>query len=239
MIVSRRERGDASRRLGSSGAGLGVILTLAGAGGIGLHLLLSQPGADPWQGPAWPRIADPAAGLKALEIRAGDNLADPTLDEQLIVMRHRDHDCLAVGDWILALNHAPRQPGAAAELSADCRVAGGQWISPLDMVEISDAAAIVGSPVIPLAPARQAGLTAPAEREWHAPSRAMHFVWMPVSLRSWRNRAGRSIEDWTPATRPARCWYGQRWLSIKLHFRLTVTADERDALIDLLSECVR
>ncbi|MCY4007786.1 MAG: hypothetical protein OXE84_13345 [Rhodobacteraceae bacterium] len=230
-------RGRAAHQLISSCAVLAAILVIAVFGGAGLHLLFAKNRADPQLGPAGPRIMLTAHGVANLRAGGNSYTPDPDLDEEVLRAAHHGHECLSVGDWILALHHQPTEMMRKPDLLEDCRLGSGRWISPLDARWFDHRATIIGAPVVPIALAQQSGLPDDAVPLWLTPHREIHWLWMPVSIRTFRQRSGRSIEAWEPPTPQARCWYGQRWLTIKLQFKLTVTQEERRALHRLLDDC--
>ena len=117
-----------------------------------------------------------------------------------------------------------------------CRVIGGRWRDPYTGLHHTDATRLDGDHLIPLAAAHRSGASTwpPSVRR----SFATHAPGLAITDRSVnRSKADRDPADWWPAT--GRCWYGQRWLSLKALWGLTLDVGEVRGLITMMRGCRR
>ena len=114
----------------------------------------------------------------------------------------------------------------------------GEWTSDYDGVTTTDPSTIDIDHVVPLDNAHISGGWAwtPAQRLAYANDQA--DLWA-VSAKSNRAKGAASPDQWRPPNEAIWCLYARRWLAIKIHWALTATTRERDALGQMLDTCPR
>ncbi|NAS23612.1 DUF1524 domain-containing protein [Herbidospora sp. NEAU-GS84] len=125
-------------------------------------------------------------------------------------------------------------PGTGEE----CGGTEGRWYSPYDDRTLTDTAHLDVDHVVPLANAWISGAWrwSPARRHAFA-----HDLTRPelVAVSEAVNLAkgGHSPANWRPPVRAYWCVYARDWITVKHHYRLSVTPREKSALRDMLGTC--
>lgn len=118
-----------------------------------------------------------------------------------------------------------------------CRVVSGSWFSPFDETTLDDPRDVDIDHIVPLANAWRTGAS-----EWDDERRAAFAndldtpQLIAVSATSNRAKGDQDPSQWQPA-RSYWCQYAHDWIVVKHTWELTITADERDALEDMLDTC--
>ncbi|WP_203719286.1 HNH endonuclease family protein [Asanoa siamensis] len=127
--------------------------------------------------------------------------------------------------------------GTGVEVSG-CNVVGGRWDSVYDNRTFTDPLDVDIDHMVPLANAWRSGAD-----EWTDEQRG-DFAndldrpqLLAVSASSNRAKGDQDPSQWKPANRDFWCEYAQDWITVKHHWKLTVTTAEKDALADLLETC--
>lgn len=128
--------------------------------------------------------------------------------------------------------------GQNVQRDATCRAVSGSWYSPYDGRTLSSADDVDISHIVPPANAWRSGADAwtDAERENFANDLERPQL-LAVSAASNRSRDDRGPEAWKPPLAASRCMYARAWADVKYHYRLTVTAEEKAALAEMLDTC--
>ncbi|WP_329424169.1 HNH endonuclease family protein [Streptosporangium sp. NBC_01495] len=128
--------------------------------------------------------------------------------------------------------------GQNVERDDACRAVSGSWYSVYDGRTLSSADDVDVSHIVPPANAWRSGADtwSDAERENFANDLERPQL-LAVSAASNRSRGDRGPESWKPPLAASRCMYARAWADVKYHYRLTVTAEEKAALGEMLDTC--
>jgi hypothetical protein len=119
-----------------------------------------------------------------------------------------------------------------------CNVVAGRWESVYDGRTFTDPSDVDIDHTVPLANAWRSGAD-----EWDDAKRGdfANDLTRPqliaVSASSNRSKGDQDPSQWKPANRSYWCQYAEDWVTVKHHWRLTVTSAEKDALSDMLGGC--
>src|SRR5690606_713514 len=120
----------------------------------------------------------------------------------------------------------------------DCRITAGTWFSVYDGQTLTDPSDVDIDHMVPLANAWRTGAA-----QWSDEQRAAFAndldrpQLIAVSSSSNRSKGDQDPSQWKPPRQEYWCTYAQSWIAVKAHWRLSVTADEKAALADMLSSC--
>lgn len=119
-----------------------------------------------------------------------------------------------------------------------CNVVGGRWESVYDGRSFTDPSDVDVDHMVPLANAWRSGAD-----EWDDTRRG-EFAndtdrpqLFAVSASSNRAKGDQDPSQWKPANRSYWCQYAEDWVTVKHHWRLTITSAEKAALTDMLEGC--
>jgi hypothetical protein len=117
-----------------------------------------------------------------------------------------------------------------------CAVTTGRWTSAYDGEVFTNARDLDVDHLVPLADAHRSGGHA-----WSTDLRAV-FANDPanllaVSASSNRSKGDKGPDRWRPPRQEVWCDYANRWLRVKVAYRLSGTTAERDALGQMLDTC--
>ncbi|MFC3503265.1 HNH endonuclease family protein [Micromonospora krabiensis] len=130
-----------------------------------------------------------------------------------------------------------KRDGENIKLSG-CNVVGGRWESVYDGRAFTDPSDVDIDHVVPLANAWRSGAD-----EWDDAKRGdfandtTRPQLIAVSASSNRAKGDQDPSQWKPANRSYWCQYAEHWITVKHHWRLTVTSAEKAALTDMLEGC--
>jgi hypothetical protein len=119
-----------------------------------------------------------------------------------------------------------------------CNVIGGTWVSVYDDRTLSDPSEVDIDHMVPLANAWRSGADA-----WDDTKRGdfANDLDRPqlfaVSASSNRAKGDQNPAQWKPPSRNYWCQYAQDWIAVKHYWELTITAEEKTALTDMLGSC--
>jgi len=119
-----------------------------------------------------------------------------------------------------------------------CNVTGGSWKSWYDGKTVTTLDTVDIDHMVPLANAWRSGAA-----DWTTEKRSdfANDLDRPqlfaVSASSNRSKGDQSPDQWKPPSRDAWCAYARDWITVKTHWKLTVTEPEKAALGDMLSTC--
>ncbi|TDB79491.1 HNH endonuclease [Micromonospora sp. KC721] len=119
-----------------------------------------------------------------------------------------------------------------------CNVVAGHWESAYDGRTFTDPSSVDIDHMVPLANAWRSGAA-----EWDDTKRGefANDLTRPqliaVSATSNRAKGDQDPSQWKPPNRSYWCTYAADWITVKHHWRLTVTSAEKDALSDMLEGC--
>jgi Protein of unknown function (DUF1524) len=122
--------------------------------------------------------------------------------------------------------------------TSGCNVVAGTWRSVYDGQVLNSPTKVDIDHLVPLANAWRSGASA-----WTTPERA-DFAndlddpqLVAVSASSNRAKGDQDPSTWKPAETSAWCKYAEDWITVKTHWKLTVTLAEKKALTDMLEKC--
>jgi hypothetical protein len=204
-------------RLGA--AALAAVLALGGAGCV------PQP-------PAPAPIVDPAASRRQLDdLKVARPASMRGYERELFPHWATTGENCDVRDSVL------RRDGHEIRLRG-CNVVGGRWLSPYDGLTVASVSAVDIDHMVPLGNAWRSGAS-----RWTQQRRAafandlVRPQLMAVTRASNRSKGDRDPAEWKPPSRTYWCRYAQDWIAVKHHWRLTVIAGEKIALIRMLETC--
>lgn len=119
-----------------------------------------------------------------------------------------------------------------------CNVVAGRWESVYDGRTFTDPSDVDIDHTVPLANAWRSGAD-----EWDDAKRGdfANDLTRPqliaVSASSNRAKGDQDPSQWKPANRSYWCQYAEDWVTVKHHWRLTVTSAEKAALSEMLGGC--
>jgi Protein of unknown function (DUF1524) len=131
-----------------------------------------------------------------------------------------------------------QRSGEGVVTSPDCTITQGTWFSPYDGKTATSPKEIDIDHMVPLANAWRTGA-----KTWTDEQRGQfaNDLTRPelVAVTSTTNRAkgDQDPAHWKPPRRDYWCEYAQRWVSVKSYWKLSVTAEEKAALIDMVGTC--
>ncbi|MGW4466073.1 HNH endonuclease family protein [Micromonospora sp. NBC_01796] len=213
---------SAARRVIS--AALVAALALGGAGCA--PTAQSTPGADP-SGPAG--VDGATAQLGQLTVAQASSMKGYSR-EHFPHWRDAGKNC-DVRDTVL------QRDGEDIKL-AGCNVVGGRWTSVYDKKTLTDPADVDIDHMVPLANAWRSGADewSDAERGDFANDLTRPQL-LAVSAGSNRGKGDQGPEEWQPPNRDYWCTYAESWITVKHHWKLTVTAAEKTTLTEMLGTC--
>jgi hypothetical protein len=126
--------------------------------------------------------------------------------------------------------------GRGVEVDEDCSITAGKWLDPYTGATLEDSEDVDIDHIVPLANAWRSGASAWDEnrRETYANDPG---VLLSVDDAANQTKGDKSPEAWLPPNADYRCEYARRWISIKHHWNLTVTSQEKATLQELLQGC--
>ncbi|MGC4804207.1 HNH endonuclease family protein [Micromonospora sp. DT233] len=130
-----------------------------------------------------------------------------------------------------------KRDGKDVQLSG-CNVVSGRWESVYDNRSFTDPSGVDIDHTVPLANAWRSGAD-----EWDDAKRGdfandlTRPQLLAVSASSNRAKGDQDPSQWKPANKSYWCEYADNWVTVKHHWRLTVTSAEKSALTEMLEGC--
>ncbi|MGW2779585.1 HNH endonuclease family protein [Streptomyces olivaceoviridis] len=127
----------------------------------------------------------------------------------------------------------------APEQGASCRLSGGAWFCPYDDRFIQGPSGLDIDHLVPLAEAWDSGASdwSAKEREAYANDLGDERSLIAMSAASNRSKADQDPSTWLPPAVGYRCQYLTDWVATKMRWRLSVDADEKAAITEVLDQC--
>ncbi|EAW14970.1 HNH endonuclease family protein [Aspergillus clavatus NRRL 1] len=120
----------------------------------------------------------------------------------------------------------------------DCYPTSGTWYSPYDGTTWTEAKKLDIDHFVPLANAWRSGAS-----EWSTAQRTAfandltHPQLVAVSEKANRSKGDKGPEEWKPPLASFHCTYARMWVSVKSTYALTITSEEKEALVSMLDTC--
>ena len=126
--------------------------------------------------------------------------------------------------------------GRGVEVDEECSVTAGEWLDPYTGTTLTESGDVDIDHVVPLANAWRSGAGGWDEgrREAYANDPG---VLLSVDDGANQIKGDKGPEAWLPPNADYRCEYARRWISIKHHWTLTVNAQEKATLQQMLRGC--
>lgn len=147
-----------------------------------------------------------------------------------------DGDCQDARQEVLI---AESRVAVTFETSAQCRVASGSWFDQYSGETLTRPSDVDIDHLVPLENAHVSG-----GWSWSAERRRAYANDLPhpehlIAVRDRVNQAkgAKSPERWMPPRVAYRCDYAISWIAVKTRWALTVTIEERGALLSMLGTC--
>jgi hypothetical protein len=136
-----------------------------------------------------------------------------------------------------AREQAPIAPSTTpARVGPNCTVIADTWTSPYDGVETTVPGDLDADHMVPLANVHQSG-----GWQWDAATRRAYAndqaVLVMVTAHANRSKGDSAPDGWRPTLESDWCAYASQWVALKIHWRLSATTRERDALGQMLDTC--
>lgn len=121
--------------------------------------------------------------------------------------------------------------------TSGCKVTGGQWLSEYDGVKVTVPGDLDIDHMVPLNEAWRSGAYAWDSNTREAFANDLDYAdsLIAVTAGSNRSKSDQDPSDWMPDT--DGCTYVTKWVNVKHRWNLTVDADEKDAILRVLSFC--
>jgi Protein of unknown function (DUF1524) len=131
-----------------------------------------------------------------------------------------------------------QKQGQSVVTTPECGVTSGTWFSAYDGKTVSDPHSVDIDHMVPLANAWRTGAS-----QWTDDKRS-EFAndltrpqLLAVTLSSNRSKGDQDPSQWKPPREAFWCTYAEDWVAVKSYWRLTVTAEEKGALLIMLETC--
>lgn len=131
-----------------------------------------------------------------------------------------------------------KRDGQAVVTSPDCAITQGTWFSVYDGKTATKPQEIDIDHMVPLANAWRTGAaswTDDKRREFANDLTRPELVAVTSTVN--RAKGDQDPAHWKPPRREYWCEYAQRWVAVKSHWQLRVTAEEKSSLVDMLRTC--
>lgn len=131
-----------------------------------------------------------------------------------------------------------KRDGKDVKTGDNCKVLSGTWVSPYDDKKITDPGDLDIDHIVPLANAWRTGAS-----KWTTDERSdfandlTRPQLLAVSLQTNRAKGDQDPSEWKPPLQSFWCEYATKWVTVKAHWKLSVTTAEKAALKEMLDTC--
>jgi hypothetical protein len=131
-----------------------------------------------------------------------------------------------------------KRDGQSVATGTACKITQGIWFSAYDGKKVSDPQELDIDHMVPLANAWRTGA-----KDWTDAKRGQFAndltnpQLLAVTLTTYRSKGDQDPSQWKPPRHEYWCIYAQRWVAVKDYWKLSVTAEEKAALRDMLGTC--
>ena len=167
-------------------------------------------------------------------------------------------DALTVGDWASMSGYSRdrfphwssqgdgcdtrdvvlKRDGESVLTDDSCKITQGSWLSVYDGKLVSDPQDLDIDHMVPLANAWRTGA-----KDWTDEKRGQFAndltnpQLLAVTIGTNRSKGDQDPSEWKPPRHGYWCVYAQRWVAVKTYWKLSVTAQEKAALQNMLGTC--
>ncbi|KAL1860206.1 hypothetical protein Plec18170_002156 [Paecilomyces lecythidis] len=128
--------------------------------------------------------------------------------------------------------------GTDLSIGSDCYPDSGKWVSPYDGATWTAASDVDIDHVVPLSNAWKSGASSWTKDQRQSFANDLeHPQLVAVTDNVNESKGDRGPEEWKPPLTSYHCQYARMWVRVKNVYGLTVTADEKSALEDMLGTC--
>ncbi|WP_436850209.1 HNH endonuclease family protein [Streptomyces monashensis] len=194
----------------------------------------------------------PATTAAALVVRRdlpeppGADVARKELDELVIEAPHSmaGYSRAKFPHWIKQYGECDTREvvlardGKAVTQDSMCRAVSGTWYSPYDDKTVDAASKIDIDHMVPLANAWRSGAdTWSTDKRKSFANDLDHSQLIAVSAGSNRSKGDQSPDQWAPPNKDYWCTYSRAWTDVKYGYGLSITAAEKNKLVEMLNTC--
>lgn len=120
----------------------------------------------------------------------------------------------------------------------DCAATSGTWVSPYDGKTWTAASDLDIDHIVPLSNAWKSGASDWTDDDREAFANDLtHPQLLAVTDSVNSAKSDKGPEEWKPPLESYYCTYAEMWVKVKSVYNLTITSDEKSALVDMLDTC--
>ncbi len=236
-----RRRRRRRRSSGSPVAKIAVVIVLLGAAAFGvisvedLRELLPGFGTEQSvQGPG--DSAEARQALQELEVTPAGTMAGYSREKFPHWSDAQEYGWDVQDSSCDARDAALIRDGEDVQVGEGCDVVSGEWLDPYTGNIYTDPSEIDIDHVVPLANAWRSGASSWDEQQRERYANAPGVV-LSVEDNANQEKGDKGPEAWKPPRREAWCDYAIRWVGIKAEYKLSVNAQEKASLEEMLDTC--
>ncbi|KAJ5957965.1 uncharacterized protein N7479_005115 [Penicillium vulpinum] len=131
-----------------------------------------------------------------------------------------------------------KRDGTDVVQSSSCAATSGSWYSPYDGATWNSASDVDIDHVVPLSNAWKSGASSwtTADRQAFA-NDLKNPQLLAVTDNVNSSKGDKGPEEWKPPLASYYCTYAKMWVKVKSVYDLTITSDEKAALVEMLATC--
>ncbi len=131
-----------------------------------------------------------------------------------------------------------QRDGEGVVTTDPCKITSGTWFSVYDGESLTDPGDLDIDHMVPLANAWRTGAASWTDEQRKAFANDLERPQLlAVSMSSNRSKGDQDPSQWKPPRRESWCSYARSWITVKSYWGLSVTADEKTALAQMLGTC--
>ena len=213
-----------------------VILVLALAGCGLVELKSSEENAGGSDTTQTGNLNEASQALQQLEVTPPGSMSGYSRESFDHWSRANDFGWEAPESSCDAREAALIRDGEDVEVGSGCKVTSGSWYDPYTDQTFTDPSDIDTDHIVALGNAWRSGASAwnDTERERYANDPE---VLLSVEDNANQSKGDKGPEAWKPPNEEVWCNYAERWIGIKAKYNLSVNAEEKTALEDMLGTC--
>jgi len=190
--------------------------------------------------------------LNTVSVKADSNVSAVSLKtgiEKLIVRKEdltKKYDRAKFKHWVKSTKYPQCNvryeilidEGDRTKVSKNCYVTG-TWVSYYDRTRFTDPRLLDIDHMVPLHEAWKSGASrwSDAKRQKYANDTTNPYTLVAVSRSSNRSKSDKDPSDWLPKFN--KCRYIAEWVSVKIHWKLTIDKKEKQALKKQSRNCTK